>query len=402
MAYASFKATKVRSLLTVLGISIGVASIVLVYALGKGIQKSIVHGTSRISNDVIAITPGKLVTTSGTGRVKSIDLSAFLGSSTLTEKDVSVIKGIEGITSVAPIGVVAGTVQTEVTINNAGTTVIASTPEIRSILNQKIKFGNFFSSEDSNRNLAVIGGEAAKSLFQEESPIGRMLTFRGTEFVVKGVFDEFDQASTNPAINYNKTIFIPLETAKKLAGGVLEIREIQAKVSEPKNIKNVSESVRTSILAEHRNQDDFSIFKQDEYISVANQLFNFVTTFITAIAGVSLFVGGVGIMNIMFVSVSERTKEIGVRKALGATSRQILGQFLMESVILSAIGGLLGVVVAMMLGYAISLRTSLSPAFDVAMVGFALLLSIVTGTIFGITPAIKASRQDPIKSLRHH
>lgn len=402
MAYASFKTTKVRSLLTVLGIAVGVASIVLVYALGKGLQKSIVNSTSRIGKDIIAVTPGKLVTTSSSGKLKSVNLSAFIGSSTLTEKDVEVIKSVSGVDSVAPIGIISGAVQTEVTLNNAGTTVIGTTPEIRKILNQNIKFGSFFGNEDSARYLAVIGGEAAKSLFQEESPIGRMFNFRGSEFVVKGVFDEFTQGSTNPAINYNKTIFIPLETAKKLGGGVLEIREIQAKVNDSQDIKAVSESIRLAVLKEHKNQDDFSIFKQDEYTSIANQLFNYITAFITAIAGISLFVGGVGIMNIMFVSVTERTKEIGVRKALGATSRQILGQFLMESIILSAIGGLLGIVSAGILGYLISLQTSLSPAFDLITIGLAMVLSIIVGAVFGITPAIKASGQDPIKSLRHH
>ena len=280
--------------------------------------------------------------------------------------------------------------------------MVASTPEIRIILNKEIKFGNFWGAEDTNRNLAVIGSKAARTLFQEESPIGRMLTFRGVEFIVKGVFEEFEKSNSSLAINYNNAVVIPLETAKRISGGVLEIREIQVKITGTENLDTLTQSINTILLEEHRNQEDFSLYKPGEYAALTNQIFSYITTFITAIAGISLFVGGVGIMNIMFVSVTERTKEIGVRKALGATSRQILGQFLAESIILSTIGGFIGIFVAAGAGYAISIRTSLTPAFSIVPISLTLVLSILIGTLFGIAPAVKASRQDPIKSLRHH
>ena len=402
MAYASFRATKIRSLLTIVGISIGVASIVLVHGLGSGAQANIVDGIRQPSDDVITVASGKLINKTGAGTPLNIDLSALIGASTLTEKDVTALRLVDGVTAVAPIGVVAGLVQTETTKNSTGAIVVASTPEIRIILNKEIKFGNFWGAEDTNRNLAVIGSKAARTLFQEESPIGRMLTFRGVEFIVKGVFEEFEKSNSSLAINYNNAVVIPLETAKRISGGVLEIREIQVKITGTENLDTLTQSINTILLEEHRNQEDFSLYKPGEYAALTNQIFSYITTFITAIAGISLFVGGVGIMNIMFVSVTERTKEIGVRKALGATSRQILGQFLAESIILSTIGGFIGIFVAAGAGYAISIRTSLTPAFSIVPISLTLVLSILIGTLFGIAPAVKASRQDPIKSLRHH
>lgn len=402
MAYASFKATKIRSALTVIGISVGVASIVLVYALGKGLEYSVSQGSSKGPRDVITVSSGKLITKNSSGRIKSLDISALIGSSTLTEKDVSVLNKVQGVEYVAPLAVLAGSIETESLGGPTGNTVVASTAEIRKILDKRLKFGDYFSEDDSNRNIAIIGSKSALDLFQEESPIGRMFTFRGSEFVVKGVFEDFGNTSSTLGFNYNKMIVIPLDTAKRVSGGLLEIREIQVKKTESSSTEETINAIEEKLLENHKNQNDFSVYAPGDYSNMAGQLFSYITVFITSIAGISLFVGGVGIMNIMFVSVTERTKEIGVRKALGATSRQIYGQFLVESVILSTLGGIFGLIVALSAGYLISIRTSLSPSFELVPVALSMLLAIATGTVFGIAPAIKAARQDPIKSLRHH
>lgn len=402
MAYASFKTARVRSLLTVLGIAVGVASIVLIYSLGRGITKSYTSEKIKLGDNTIVITPGKLVVKSDSGKITRVDLTALIGSSTLTEKDVAAIKEIKGVSAITPTAIMTGLVQTETTKDNAGTSVIAVNADFIKIVGQKVKFGSFISPDDTGRNLAIVGKSAAELLFQEESPIGRMVKFRGTDFVVKGVFDEFTSSGTNPVIDYNNSIFVPLETAKKLSGNVLEIREIKVLVDDTGAVDSVADAINSELLKEHKNQADFTIYKRDEYLTLTEQLFGYVTAFVTAVASISLFVGGVGIMNIMFVSVSERTKEIGVRKALGATSRQILGQFLVEAIILSFVGGVIGVLMALGGGYIITLRTQLEPVYGIELLGTALLLSLVIGTIFGIAPAIKASHQDPIKSLRHH
>lgn len=402
MAYASFKAARIRSALTVIGISVGVASIVLVYALGKGLEYSVSQGSSQGPKDVVTVSPGKLITKNSSGRIKSFDISALIGSSTLTEKDVSALNKVQSVEYVAPLAVLAGSIETETTDKHVGNIVIASSPEISKVLDKRLKFGDYFGEDDSNRNIAIIGSKSALDLFQEESPIGRVFNFRGSEFVVKGVFEDFDNTSSTLGFNYNKMIVIPLDTAKRVSGGLLEIREIQVKKTESSSIDEVIRAIEKKLLENHKNQNDFSVYAPGDYSSMTSQLFSYVTVFITSIAGISLFVGGVGIMNIMFVSVTERTKEIGVRKALGATSRQIYGQFLVESVILSTLGGAFGLIVALSAGYIISVRTSLTPSFELVPISLSMLLAIATGTIFGIAPAIKAASQDPIKSLRHH
>jgi putative ABC transport system permease protein len=402
MAYASFKSTRVRSLLTVIGISIGVSSIVLVYSLGKGVQKSLMSSTSKNGGGTIIVTPGNLFKKGDNNRITGIDTGALLGASTLTEKDLASIKELETVDISAPIGIVAGKVQTPTVNDSKGVMVIASTPELQTILGQKVKFGSLFTKDDSDRNLALIGAEASELLFQEESPIGRQFTFRGTNFVVKGVLEKIKQSNASLAVKYDNSIFIPIDTAKRISGGVVEIREIQLKPSDSGATENTVNSVKNTLLKEHKSQEDFGIFKPGEYQGLTSQLLSFITVFVSAVAGISLFVGGVGVMNIMFVSVSERTKEIGVRKALGATSRQILGQFVVESIILSFIGGALGIVLALVSGYLIAIKTSLSPSFELIPITVSLIVSVIIGLVFGIAPAIKASRQDPIKSLRHH
>lgn len=402
MAYASFKSVKLRSFLTISGIAVGVASIALVYALGEGIQRSSLKQLSNLGDNIVAVTPGEIVKKDGSGRVNGIDVASLIGSSTLTTKDLTEIKNNGDVERATPIAVVGGVIKTETAPDTRGTIVIATDSEFTKITKQNVKFGNFLVPEDNSRNLAVLGSKTAENLFQEESPIGRQFNFRGVDFVVKGVLDSFDQPTTNLIINYNESVFIPIETAKKISDGVVEVREILVESKSSNDINTTIASVESSLLKLRSGQKDFGVYKQSEYAGVASELFSYVVSFVTVVAGISLFVAGIGIMNIMFVGVSERTKEIGVRKALGATSRQILGQFLVEALVLSLMGGIIGILLAITLGYFIALRSSFTPYFDPILMLLFVAAATLIGTLFGLFPAIRASRQDPVKSLRHH
>ena len=401
MAYASLKSSKIRSILTIAGIAIGVASITIVYALGDGIQRSTLQQINSLGDNIITVTPGEVIKKDASGRLSGIELSALVGSSTLTTKDLANIKSNKDVVRATPIAIVGGAVKTETILGSTTNTTIATDPDFIKITKQRVKFGNFISAEDSSRNLAVLGSRAAEDLFQEESPIGRQFSFRGTDFVVKGVLDNFDQP-TNFITDYNKSVFIPIETAKKISDGVLDIREILVESKDSSSVDESIKSIESTLLKVRDGQKDFGVYKQSEYSGVASELFSYVIIFVSAVAGISLFVGGIGIMNIMFVGVSERTKEIGVRKALGATSRQIMGQFLIEALVLSLIGGIVGVLAAIAIGYFVALQTSFTPYYDPLLMIVAVLIAALVGTVFGTLPAIKAARQDPVRSLRHH
>jgi ABC-type antimicrobial peptide transport system permease subunit len=269
------------------------------------------------------------------------------------------------------------------------------------ILNQKLDFGDFFTDDTSKKFEAIIGSNVAASVFKQRDPIGRAMTIRGEEFVVRGIYAPFPDNPLNVGQNYNDAIFIPSETGKKLTGGATEIRELSVKPSDPAASDELVKTIHAALIKNHGGQEDFTILKQSEFIAATDQVFSVLTTFVAAIAGISLLVGGIGIMNIMLVSVSERTKEIGVRKAIGATNKQILGQFLIEAAVLSAMGGLIGVLFSAIAAYAIRMTTDLTPSLSLRTILLATGIASIVGIVFGMAPAIKAARKDPIQALRH-
>jgi putative ABC transport system permease protein len=227
------------------------------------------------------------------------------------------------------------------------------------------------------------------------------MTIRGQDIIVRGIFAPFPNVPLNIGQNYNDAIFMPFETGKRITNSTAEIRELSIKVSNPKNANELTTKINQELLKAHNGQQDFTILKQSEFVAATDQVFSVLTTFVAAIAGISLLVGGIGIMNIMLVSVSERTKEIGVRKAIGATNKQILGQFLIEAMVLSVMGGLIGVFLSAITVYAIKLTTDLSPSLSFKTIMLATSVAAIVGVVFGMAPAIKASRKDPIQALRH-
>ena len=273
----------------------------------------------------------------------------------------------------------------------------AGVPEV---LNQELAYGTFYENADANKDSAVIGKRVAERFFQENVPIGKSFEFRGRNFVVRGVFDEFPASPLAPAADYNNAIFIPYNTSREVAGGQTHIYQILLKPSNPDMAAQLSEDVRSSLRASRGGQEDFTVLRQDENISLADSLLTLLTTMIAAVAAVSLIVGGIGIMNVMLVSVTERTHEIGIRKAVGATNQQILSQFLLEAAVLSFVGGIVGVFMAVIVNYLLRIFTDIQPVITLPIVIAATLVSLLVGIIFGITPALRAARKDPIEALR--
>lgn len=399
MALDSIRSARWRSLLTMLGIIIGVSSVVTTVSLGEGVKQQVNGQIKHLGPDLITIRPGKNINRDQNGQIVSVNLFNSLATNTLSEKDYQALKSTPGVRAAVPMSIITGVAETEGKNYDQGL-VIATTDDLPDILNQKIQFGNFFKPEDATRKTAVIGKRVAEQLFGENAPIGRDLIIRGQQFSVKGVFDEFAGTPLIPGTDYNSTIFIPYEIGKSLSGGETQIFQILVLPKSGIVVDELLKDLNLSLLASHQGQNDYTILKQSDNLAIANSVLNIITALIAGVAGISLLVGGIGIMNIMLVSVTERTHEIGVRKAIGARQSQILGQFVIEAAVLSLLGGIIGLLVSIAANGVIRVMTHLQPVINFPIMIIATSVALVVGMVFGLAPALKAARQDPIDALR--
>jgi putative ABC transport system permease protein len=399
MANQALKNAKWRSFLTMLGVIIGVMSVITTVSLGEGIKQQIVGQINNLGPDLITVRAGKAVNRDKAGNITSVNLLNALGGQTLNESDLDVVRKTDGVRVAVPLGIITGVAQADDREFQNGF-IVATTDGMPEILNQRVEFGEFFAAADPPKDSVIIGKRVAEELFLDNVPIGRTLRIREQNFVVKGVFEEFPNSPLSPNTDYNRAIFIPYEMGKQLSGGNPQIAQVLAKPNEPKNTKGVAAAIRKNILAAHAGQEDFTVLRQDENLAVASNLLSLITNMIAGIAAISLLVGGIGIMNIMLVSVTERTHEIGIRKAIGATNPQILGQFLIESLMLSFTGGIIGVLLSILANYFIRIFTDLQPVITLPIIFISVIVSVVVGVIFGVTPALRAARKDPITALR--
>lgn len=395
MALSSIKGAKFRSALTMFGIVIGVSSVVTIVSLGEGVKQQVSDQVDAVSDSLVVIRPGKQTE----AKAFSLDsLRSFISSTgSLSEKDWRDSEKVEGVNSAVPVGIVSGIVSYE-DKEYTGGNIIASTQELPTLLNQKVQFGEFFTEKEYSRNVAIIGQDVAEKLFQENVPVGKSLNIRGTSYIVQGVFEQ-QKSGSFAALNLNNSIVIPYDSARQV-GGSIQLMQVYVEAVSPDKISEVVTALKTTLKTNHAGQEDFTILEKEEALEATNEVFYQITLFIAGVAFISFIVGGIGIMNIMFATVSERTREIGIRKAIGATNGQILGQFIMESVVLSIVGGIIGIALAFFANAIIRVSTDLQPVTTLRVVLLVGGLSALTGIISGLLPAINASRKDPIASLR--
>jgi putative ABC transport system permease protein len=398
MALEALRSVRWRSLLTMLGIIIGVVSVVTVVSLGEGAKRGIVGQINQSGHDLVTVRPGRTIKREGVN-VAEVSLFGAPSTGSLSETDLKAVRQSKDIKQVVPFSYVSSTAVKDKVEYNDGL-VVGTTPDLPQALNLKVEYGVFFSDQDANKNGAVIGRRVAEQLFKENVPVGKLFTIRGKVFVVRGVFEEFDNSPLAPNANYNSTIFIPYEVGQAISGDS-HIYQILARAKDPHRVGQAVANVNANLSKAHHGQHDYSVLTQEENLAVANEVVNLLTAFVTGVAAISLVVAGIGIMNIMLVSVTERTHEIGIRKAIGATNRQILGQFLIEAVILSLIGGVLGIIFALLTNFLLRIFTSLTPIVTWPIIVIAVGVAVIVGVIFGVTPALQAARKRPIESLRH-
>lgn len=398
IAMDSIKHAKWRSFFTMLGIIVGVVSVVTVVSIGEGVKKQVTNEIDRLGPDLITLRPGKVVERDQKGHITGLPLLNTLVNTPLSESDLKVVTGTKNVKSAVPIGYLSGSPRTDAREMHDAL-VFGTTSDLPKALKQEIEYGAFFD-KDANKNVAVIGKGVAEELFQETVPIGSSMQIRGQSFVVVGVFEEFNRISFSPDIDYNVAVFIPSGAAKKLNNNQLSVQQILIRPNDSSQTDSVVQDLNNRLLNAHSGQRDFSVLKQEDNLAISNAVLNLLTSLITAVAAVSLIVGGIGIMNVMIVAVTERTQEIGIRKAVGATNQQIMAQFLIESAVISFVGGVIGVVLSILANFVLRVTTDLQPLVTLPIMAVAVFVALIVGVIFGVAPALKAAQKDPIEALR--
>jgi putative ABC transport system permease protein len=400
----SLSSNKLRSSLTVLGIVIGVAAVISMLSIGQGAKQSITNQVESVGTNLVYITPGAI----RQGGVNSAGGSA----GTLTVSDANALQGLPGVVAVAPE--VDGRAQVAYLGNNANTRLVGVTPDYQSMMNMTLAEGSFISQDNvvANSAVVVLGNTVATDLFG--SPIGAVgqnIMVQGQPFVVVGVLNS--KGGTG-FLNQDNQIFVPITTAQtRLVGttffrGADVVNTINVQADSPNDVTTV-ESEITSVLETRHNvtpgNDDFSITSQQAALSAISTVTNTLSIFLGGIAGISLLVGGIGIMNIMLTTVTERTHEIGLRKAIGARKNDILTQFLVEAMMLSLLGGIIGVIlgwgIAQVIGHIQLGGNTITPIVGLSSILLATLFSMVVGLFFGIYPAARAARLQPVEALRY-
>jgi putative ABC transport system permease protein len=399
MAIASMRDSRWRSLFTMLGIIVGVISVVTIVSLGEGLKQQIAGQINQLGSDVITVRSGKLVSRSQQGDINGVNLLAFLSASTLTNDDIETLNNLHSVEAVVPVNFVTSSAKSD-SASSDNLFIEGTNYKMAQVLHRKVEFGDFFDEESSDKNVAVIGSSVAHQLFGELNPVGQTIHIQGSDFIIHGVLAPTSGGLVSVAeTDFNSAVFIPQQAALDITHNKTNILQILIK-SKGGDLDQTVSDVRTALLKKHKNEENFTVLKQTELLNIAGSTVGSVTRFISAIAAVSLLVGGISIMDIMWVSVSERTREIGIRKAIGATNRQIMNQFLVEGSLLSIFGGIIGIIVSLIINGLLRLYTSLHPAITIPIMVLAVVISVGVGIIFSVAPALKAARKRPIDSLR--
>lgn len=406
VAARALAANKLRSVLTMLGIIIGVGAVIALMSIGAGVQKYVTDQFAGLGSNLLIIMPGQVTDASPMARTTGLKLLTYSDAKAISDPFL-----VPDVVGVAPFFARTGSISRG--DKNILADINATTTEFAEVRAWGPVEGSFFTAEDfeSRARVAVIGSDTYKKLFAPgEYPVDQTIDINGVIFRVIGVMES--KGTAGPTGSQDQSVFVPLSTAQerlfgsKTVNGDYNVSAIYTTVDAPEQMP-VAQADIARLLRERRgiqylDGDDFSVISQSDILGVFNGILGALTVFLGAIAAISLLVGGIGIMNIMLVSVTERTREIGLRKAVGAKRRDVLTQFLVEAVALAVLGGLIGVVLGVVGALSVGLITDAFKAVvSMNAVLLSLFFSMAVGLFFGIFPAYRASRLNPIDALRY-
>ena len=392
LAFSRLGASRLRSALTMLGVIIGVASVVALVAVGQGATSGVTARLSSLGTNLLTVTPGRVTT--------GLTRGALGGVTTLTQDDATAIALLPGIAAVAPEVsaselIVAGG-------QNETTSVIGTTPGYLSVRAYELWQGSFLTqlAVDHALDVAVVGSTTADTLGLDATSIGSSIKINGRPYTLIGILQA--KGSTG-FTSSDDLVIIPITTARHYLVAGKSVRTISVSVATSASTDAATTAITADLRSRHglatTAADDFTIGNQAQLLSTVSSVTTLLTVLLAGIASISLIVGGIGIMNIMVVSVRERTREIGIRKAVGARDRDILFQFLIEALVVSILGGLIGIVVGLAVSLGIGTAAGWGFVFSPMTVLAALMFSVLVGVVFGVWPARQASRLDPVEAL---
>ena len=395
MAWASLIANKMRSILTMLGIIIGVAAVIALVSIGNGVKQQVSDSISSLGSNLLMVMPGA-------PRTPGVRPTASSQRS-LKEGDYKAIAKLDGVAAASPF-----TSNSYVAIyqsNNWTTTVSGVSPSLQTINNLTMKDGRFITEKNvqNRERVAVVGSTIVKNLFGNEDPVGKDIRVKNIPFKIIGVLESKGNSSMGE--DQDDVVYIPYTTAMERVQGVDYLRMVYVSANDDNGINRLQADIENLLRVRHNikdsNLDDFNIRNMQSIMETMQQTTSTITLFLGAVAAISLVVGGIGIMNIMLVSVTERTREIGIRKALGATHNVIVTQFLIEAVVISLMGGIIGIIFGIGASQLISKFSGMSTVLSIPTIFLSFGFSIAIGLVFGVYPARKAARLNPIDALHY-
>ncbi len=399
IAIDSLRSARTRTNLTMLGIVIGVVSITLILSLGESIRQSGVNQVNNLGNKIIVIRPGG-------SQSGSVAYSNFLNPSpiapyattTLQERDIKAIENLNSVRSVSPLMLINGSIDKN-QLATQQASILATSPEFAQALKLDTSNGQFID-EETNDETVVIGQQLAIDMYGTDQILGKKIKIRGIEHTIIGVLQRTSGPIGISGIDLDHSAIVSLNDGKKFNQGIAQLQQILVVPQKTKQRQFTINQIKSVLTKQHNGEKDFQVLTGEEAVVVSKSFYQFATTLTAIVAGISLIVGGVGIMNIMLVGVAERTREIGIRKSLGASNRHILLQFLIEALIISILGGTIGIIIAIAIALFIGLMLGLTPVISLQVMLISLGLSVCVGVVFGLGPAVRAARKNPIEALR--